>query len=104
MDSHASKTGTNANAAAFNQTLSEQRAEAVRTQLISMGIDASQLTTKRYGETQPIANNATPEGRANNQRVEFTKRYIKSIKHFTIKLSGFNRFTGILIVLPVCNI
>lgn len=70
---HASKTGTGAAATAVNQTLSEQRAEAVRTQLISMGIDASRLTTKGYGETQPIADNATPEGRANNQRVEFTK-------------------------------
>ncbi|MGC4232953.1 MAG: OmpA family protein [Niabella sp.] len=70
---HASKTGSSTNAAAFNQTLSEQRAEAVRTQLISMGIDASRLTTKGYGETQPIADNATPEGRASNQRVEFTK-------------------------------
>jgi len=66
---HASKTG----ATAANQKLSEQRAEAVRTQLISMAIDAGRLTAKGYGETQPIADNATPEGRANNQRVEFTK-------------------------------
>lgn len=70
---HASKTGTGAAATSANQKLSEQRAEAVRTQLISMGIDADRLTTKGYGETQPIADNATPEGRANNQRVEFTK-------------------------------
>jgi outer membrane protein OmpA-like peptidoglycan-associated protein len=70
---HASKSGNGANAVAVNQTLSEQRADAVRTQLISMGIDESRLTTKGYGETQPIADNATPEGRANNQRVEFTK-------------------------------
>ncbi|MCO5239907.1 MAG: OmpA family protein [Chitinophagaceae bacterium] len=70
---HASKTGTGAAATAANQKLSEQRAEAVRTQLTSLGIDAGRLTAKGYGETQPIADNATPEGRANNQRVEFTK-------------------------------
>lgn len=70
---HASKTGNSASATAVNQALSEKRAEAVRTQLISMGIDESRLTTKGYGETQPIADNDTPEGRANNQRVEFTK-------------------------------
>lgn len=70
---HASKTGNSTNATTFNQTLSEQRADAVRTQLISMGIDASRLTSKGYGENQPIADNSTPEGRANNQRVEFTK-------------------------------
>ncbi len=70
---HASKTGTGAAATAANQKLSEQRAEAVRTQLTSLGIAAGRLTAKGYGETHPIADTATPEGRANNQRVELTK-------------------------------
>jgi outer membrane protein OmpA-like peptidoglycan-associated protein len=57
--------------AAHNLTLSQQRAEAVRQQLVSMGVDASRLTFKGLGDTKPIASNATLEGRANNRRVEF---------------------------------
>jgi outer membrane protein OmpA-like peptidoglycan-associated protein len=59
---------------AYNMTLSQQRADAVKTQLTSMGIDASRLTTKGYGETKPISDNKTPEGKANNRRVEFVKQ------------------------------
>ena len=58
---------------AANMKLSQLRADAVRTQLISMGIDAGRLTAKGYGETKPIADNTTPEGKANNRRVEFAK-------------------------------
>ncbi|MBX6362085.1 MAG: OmpA family protein, partial [Acidobacterium ailaaui] len=56
-----------------NLTLSQQRADAVKEQLVKMGIDASRLTTKGYGDTKPIDTNDTPEGRANNRRVEFIK-------------------------------
>ena len=58
---------------ALNLKLSQARADAVRTQLISMGIDASRLTAKGYGKTKPISDNTTPEGKANNRRVEFVK-------------------------------
>lgn len=58
----------------YNMTLSQQRADAVKAQLIKMGIDAARLTSKGYGETKPIGDNKTPEGKANNRRVEFTKR------------------------------
>ena len=60
-------------AADYNTTLSQQRADAVRAQLISMGIDKSRLTTKGYGKTRPIADNTTADGKANNRRVEFVK-------------------------------
>jgi OmpA-OmpF porin, OOP family len=63
----------NTGSAPHNLTLSQQRAEAVKTQLVAMGIDASRLTTKGYGDTKPIASNATPEGKANNRRVEFVR-------------------------------
>jgi outer membrane protein OmpA-like peptidoglycan-associated protein len=58
---------------ADNLKLSQARAEAVKTQLVSMGIDASRLTTKGYGESKPVGENTTPEGKANNRRVEFVK-------------------------------
>lgn len=69
IDGHTDNTG----AAAHNLTLSQQRAESVKDQLIKMGIDGSRLTTKGFGDTKPISDNDTPEGRANNRRVEFVK-------------------------------
>jgi outer membrane protein OmpA-like peptidoglycan-associated protein len=57
----------------YNLRLSQQRADAVKNQLVSMGINASRLTTKGYGETKPISENTSPEGKANNRRVEFVK-------------------------------
>ena len=58
---------------ATNQTLSEQRAKTVMEQLISMGIAADRLSSKGFGESMPIGSNNTPEGKANNRRVEFVK-------------------------------
>lgn len=55
---------------AFNQKLSERRADSVQTYLVKRGIDSGRLTTKGYGETQPIDSNETPEGRELNRRVE----------------------------------
>lgn len=57
----------------FNLELSEKRAKVVMDQLIAMGIDSSRLKSKGWGETKPIDTNATPEGKANNRRVEFVK-------------------------------
>jgi len=54
----------------YNQKLSQQRAEAVRDYLISKGIAADRLTAKGYGEAQPVADNASDEGRLQNRRVE----------------------------------
>lgn len=60
--------------AALNNKLSQERADAVKQQLVSMGIDGSRLTTKGYGATKPVANNNTPENKARNRRVEFVKK------------------------------
>ncbi len=59
---------------AYNLKLSQQRADAVRNQLITMGINGDRLTAKGYGKTKPIDDNATEEGKANNRRVEFVKK------------------------------
>ncbi len=57
----------------YNLKLSQQRADAVKNQLVQMGIDESRLSAKGYGETKPIQDNSSPEGKANNRRVEFKK-------------------------------
>jgi OOP family OmpA-OmpF porin len=69
VDGHTDNSG----APAHNLTLSQQRAAAVKKQLVTMGIDAARLTTKGYGDTKPISDNVTIEGKANNRRVEFVK-------------------------------
>jgi outer membrane protein OmpA-like peptidoglycan-associated protein len=53
-----------------NQRLSEQRAEAVRAALIAQGLNPARVTMVGYGEGQPVADNETPAGRAQNRRVE----------------------------------
>lgn len=55
----------------YNQKLSEGRAASVRDYLISKGIDSSRLTIKGFGESVPLMDNGTPEGRAFNRRIEF---------------------------------
>lgn len=54
---------------AFNLRLSDQRAQAVRDYLLSQGVGARQLEAKGYGESQPVADNKTDTGRAENRRV-----------------------------------
>ncbi len=66
---HADSTGT----AAFNRRLSKARADAVRDYLISKGVSASRLEIRGYGSRQPIADNDTRVGRAENRRVELAR-------------------------------
>jgi OmpA-OmpF porin, OOP family len=54
-----------------NQLLSERRAKAVVAFLVKAGVEAARLTSTGLGESKPIDVNTTPEGRANNRRVEF---------------------------------
>jgi outer membrane protein OmpA-like peptidoglycan-associated protein len=55
---------------AFNQQLSQRRADSVAAFLVSQGVAADKLHTEGHGEGQPVADNATDEGRAQNRRVE----------------------------------
>lgn len=57
-------------AAAFNQQLSEKRAQAVKAELIANGIDSKVIETAGYGEERPVASNDSRDGRAKNRRVE----------------------------------
>jgi outer membrane protein OmpA-like peptidoglycan-associated protein len=66
VEGHTDATGD----AAYNQSLSERRANAVLGYLADKGVDASRLSAKGFGESSPIAPNETREGRALNRRVE----------------------------------
>jgi len=70
IDGHTDFVGNDA----YNQTLSEQRAASVRAYLISKGIAESSITSFGYGESRPVADNNTANGRAKNRRVEMTLR------------------------------
>ncbi len=69
VDGHTDSDGD----AAFNQTLSEERAKTVMDKLISLGISPDRLSYKGLGETESISSNETAEGKAENRRVEFVK-------------------------------
>lgn len=59
---------------AFNLRLGGQRAASVVQGLPSRGVPASQMTAKSYGESKPVASNATAEGRAHNRRAEINPK------------------------------
>ena len=62
----------NSGKTAENIPLSENRAKAVTAYLVTRGIAAARLSSKGYGDTQPVADNTSPEGRAKNRRTELT--------------------------------
>ena len=61
----------NAGADSYNQQLSQRRAQAVVDHLVMKGINRSRMKPKGYGESSPVADNTTSEGRARNRRVDF---------------------------------
>lgn len=63
---HTDSTGSDA----FNQTLSENRARTVANYLVTQGVASSRIRSQGFGETMPVADNATDAGRARNRRVE----------------------------------
>jgi len=69
VNGYASSEGT----AAHNLQLSKDRANSVKTYLVNSGVDAKKVKVKGLGETHPIADNSTEDGRVLNRRVEFKK-------------------------------
>ncbi len=67
---HTDSTGNHA----YNMGLSQRRAQSVANYLMAQGVDASRLSTRGAGPDQPVASNATADGRAQNRRVEVTLR------------------------------
>jgi OOP family OmpA-OmpF porin len=67
VEGHTDSTGSDQH----NQTLSEQRAAAVRDYLVAHGVEPGRLTSRGWGETRAVADNGTPAGREANRRVEF---------------------------------
>lgn len=67
VEGHASSDGADD----YNMKLSDKRAKSVRAYLISQGVAEGKLVAKGFGETKPIADNATEEGKEKNRRVEF---------------------------------
>jgi len=63
---HTDSTGSDA----YNQTLSERRAQSVSSYLSTRGLQSARLATRGFGESQPVASNTTEDGRAQNRRVE----------------------------------
>lgn len=70
IDGHTDAQGDDAK----NQTLSDNRAKAVKDYLVSKGVPESRTNSTGYGETKPVADNKTAAGRAKNRRVEMTVR------------------------------
>ena len=94
---HTDATGSDA----YNQTLSEDRAEAAARYLIQQGMDAEHIQTLGMGESEPVADNSTDAGRAENRRVEVavyaSEEYRDRVQNLTFAGEtdpGFLRGTG----------
>lgn len=70
LDGHASAEGTEE----YNMTLSRDRANSVKTYLVNAGIASNRIATTAYGESRPVASNATEAGRSQNRRVEIKQQ------------------------------
>ena len=72
---HTDSTG----AAAYNQSLSERRSDRVRAFMVSEGVSPTRITAIGFGASLPLSTNATPEGRAQNRRVEIEIRPTREV-------------------------
>lgn len=77
-----------------NMKLSQARVESVKSYLVERGIDARRMNAKGYGELQPIADNATPEGRQANRRVELEVKSLR-LQEGNDVINGDEKLNGI---------
>jgi len=66
LGGHTDNVGTEA----YNQALSERRVNSVKNYVVGKGVDSGRVSGQGFGESKPIADNKTAEGRAKNRRVE----------------------------------
>ena len=71
VSGHTDNTGDQA----LNLKLSKERATAAKNYLVKKGVDASRITSTGFGDSQPVADNGTAEGRKQNRRVEFNIQF-----------------------------
>lgn len=81
VEGHTDATGEDA----YNKKLSDRRAEAVEDYLVTQGVANGRITTKGYGENQPVADNNTDAGRKANRRVEVAIYANKEMKKLAEK-------------------
>ena len=82
---------------AFNQALSEKRAQAVMDYLVKAGLPADRFTAIGYGSTQPVAANDTDEGKAQNRRIEFRGEVTMAyLVYFHLGLAAWLAAAGLL--------
>lgn len=81
VEGHTDATGEDS----YNKKLSDKRAGAVESYLVSNGVATNRITTKGYGETQPVADNTTETGRKSNRRVEVAIYANKEMKKLAEK-------------------
>jgi OOP family OmpA-OmpF porin len=79
---------------AYNQTMSEKRALAVAKALVSRGVDCKRLIAVGFGETKPIADNRTAEGRAQNRRTVFVNAALRGRPIGGLPVDGGGKVAG----------
>jgi OOP family OmpA-OmpF porin len=84
--------------AAISQTLTEKRALTVCKKLIEMGVDCKRLIAVGFGDTKPVADNSTPDGKAENRRVSFVNVALKGHVIGGMPVDGGGKIAG-----ELCN-
>lgn len=79
---------------AYNQTLTEKRALAVTKALVAKGVDCKRLLPVGFGESKPVADNQTPEGRAANRRTTFANAALRGKAIGGLPLDGGGKIAG----------